>query len=401
MERNNSNSNNWQKKIITYEHYLDLALERLFTLKDSKGYWEPQKGRFIKKLDYHICEGKITWTPDETVEFRYGPFGLFGVLYWRFTSLHAKSDYDLKIIRYLDFLRESIKKNGQVDTNGSGWDHALVLICLSLGYLNYVAELPDKAKSYLSNAIKIYNYCAANWNPGNISDNHDLFLIWAYGWLYEALESDKSKAEANTVKSGLKELSDWVCNTQDRSGLFQTGDSKAILHQRIMYSLMGLGKAAKILNEEKYLATIQKSLDNVITCRTERDGAFIWCPLPLKYRLIEKIPFIQMWENPEKGLFFECHQTFFVNAAEQYLQAGGNKDYFLQLLSAIDWIFESNRRRVNLAEECPLKVPWRVMDATGEIHVQGQTFKGCYEIGSYIIALSDLIKRIKQRMREK
>lgn len=394
------NEEQLSEKVSNYTQYLELALERLFTESEKAGFWDPANGRVIKKLDYSNEQGTITWSPDKTGEYRYGPFGLFGVLYWRFTYSQRKKDYDQKILRYLDFLKESVSQSGQVDANSSGWDHALVLICLSLGYLNYANELPDKAKRYLLAGQKIYDYSIKTWKPGGITDNHDLFLIWAYSWLYEALKHSRSQINANTVAQNLKELSDWVCQTQNSQGIFQTGDKLAGRHQRIMYPAAGLGKAAAILGQKQYLSVVEKSLDFVIQCRLSFDGGFVWVSAPRGYQL-RKIPPIRWLFPGGANLLFECHQTFFVNAAEQYLQAAGNKDYFPYQIAAMDWIFETNRRKRNLAQECPLEVPWRVMDERGEITIAGQNFKGCYEIGSYIMALSDIIKRAKLRIGEK
>ncbi len=39
-------------------------------------------------------------------------------------------------------------------------------------------------------------------------------------------------------------------------------------------------------------------------------------------------------------------------------------------------------------------------DEMGKITITGQNFKGCYEVGSYIMALSDTIKRSKLRVGE-
>lgn len=398
--RSNVSNEDWLRgKISSYSWYLDLALKRLFTKTDLNGFWDSTDGKLVKQLNYPSEQTGMKWSVDKTVEYRYGPFGLFGALYWRLTNPQSNKDYDQKILQYLDYLKESINDSGQVDTDASGFNHALVMICLSLGYLNYANELPNEAKSFLLLAQKIYGYSIRIWMPGGIKDNHDLFLIWAYSWLYEALKHSKSQIDARAVARSLKEVSDWVCQTQDSEGIFRTGDLSANRHQRIMYPAAGLGKAAAVLDEKQYLATVEKSLDYVLRHHISFDGGFVWFVPSLVYRL-RTSPLVR-WLFPERSsLIFECHQTFFVNAAEQYLRAGGKKDYFPYQLAAIDWIFETNRKKANLAKECPLEVPWRVMDKRGEIAVAAQNYKGCYEIGSYIMALSDIIKRAKSRVGE-
>jgi len=256
------------------------------------------------------------------------------------------------------------------------------------------------AKSYLLAGQRIYDYSIKTWKPGIIKDNHDLFLIWAYGWLYEGLKHSKSHIDASAVTQSLKELSDWACQIQDNQGIFQTGDKLASRHQRIMYPTAGLGKAAAVLGQKHYLAAVEKSLNFVIQYRLSFDGSIFWDSLPRGYRL-RRFPLVRWLFPYEASLFFECHQTFFVNAAEQYIQAGGNKDYFSYQISALHWIFESDKRKRNLAKECPLEVPWRAMNEAGDVTISGQNFKGCYEIGSYIMALSDIMKRAKLRIGEK
>ena len=67
------------------------------------------------------------------------------------------------------------------------------------------------------------------------------------------------------------------------------------------------------------------------------------------------------------------------------------KNYLADEIKALEWIFSTNRRGKNLVEECGIGVPWRMMDKKGRINIRGQNFKGAYEVGSYIMALSDIL----------
>ena len=382
----------FQKEEITkYKNYLTIAIDLLFTDRNKIGFWDPVDGRIIKKLDFL---GENLWKADKTVEYRYGPFALMGVLYCRLSNFKFAKPYDTKVHKYLQFLISKIQKDGQVDIDSSGWNHALVLTCLCLGYLNFKKENPYDADTYLSNALKIQEYCSRVWKYDTISNNHDLFLLWAYTWLYDTLESAQKYRESSKIKKEIEIFADWLCQIQDKKGTFQTGDSQAHFHQRIMYPLWGLCRAAKILDKNLYLFTIERTLDHIIRNRCEKDGAFIWYPLNMKNRLM-----YFFMPKASKNLFFECHQTFFVNAVEQYYASDGtNNKYLANEISAINWIFKTNRRGVNLAMECNLGVPWRVMDESGKIDIKSQKFKGSYEIGSYIMALTDIITRMEKKL---
>jgi hypothetical protein len=39
----------------------------------------------------------------------------------------------------------------------------------------------------------------------------------------------------------------------------------------------------------------------------------------------------------------------------------------------------------------PHGIPWRLMDFDGNLNIPGQNFIGAYEIGAYVMALSDLL----------
>ncbi|MHA1659811.1 MAG: hypothetical protein ACTSUT_11920 [Promethearchaeota archaeon] len=385
----------FQKEEVTeYKNYITIAIDLLFTDCNGRnkiGFWDPIDRRIIKKLDFI---GGNLWKADKAIEYRYGPFALMGVLYCRLSNFKFARPYDTKVHEYLHFLISKIQKDGQLDADSSGWNHALVLTCLCVGYLNFKKEHPKEADRYLSNALKVYEYCSRVWKHDTISNNHDLFLLWAYTWLYDALKSAQRYRECSQIKKEIEIFADWLCQIQDKKGIFQTGDPKAHFHQRMMYPLWGLGRAAKILDKKLYLSAIERTLDYVLCSRCEKDGAFIWYPPNMKNRIIAFL-----MPKASKNLFFECHQTFFVNSVEQYYVGNGtNNKYLADEISAMNWIFKTNRRKVNLARECNLGVPWRVMDSNGKIDIKGQKFKGSYEVGSYIMALTDIIKRIEKKL---
>ena len=58
----------------------------------------------------------------------------------------------------------------------------------------------------------------------------------------------------------------------------------------------------------------------------------------------------------------------------------------------MDWIYGNNSLNKNLVEISGIGVPMRMMSIKGKMDVDGQMFKGSYEIGSYVMALTNLIQ---------
>jgi len=55
------------------------------------------------------------------------------------------------------------------------------------------------------------------------------------------------------------------------------------------------------------------------------------------------------------------------------------------------WIYGGNDRDLDLVEYSGLGVPMRFMLTDGRMKAPDQQFKGAYEIGSYVMALVNLI----------
>jgi len=86
-----------------YTTYLTLALETLFRPTKDKGFWDEKEGRIVRALNYTINKGKIVWSSvDASMEWRYAPFALMGVLQWRVSDI-SEDIYDLKIKMQLDY----------------------------------------------------------------------------------------------------------------------------------------------------------------------------------------------------------------------------------------------------------------------------------------------------------
>lgn len=367
-----------------YNYYLNKALAVLFKNKEENGFWDDAGGRIIKRL---IQNEDMTWMPDESFDLRYGPFGLMGVLYHRHKFQNAYNDYDEKIKRYLDYLVDNVDGSRIKNKDEYAGINYGILTCFSIGYLLF------KETKYLKKAIEIFNF---NKNAfKDIKRNILSLIIWGESWLYEALIESKENRILKEVKKEIRKRSERIINCQNEKGYFETGDFRAINFARTMYTLWGLGRAIKILGMREWLGNIERALEYNLENQKTSDGAFLWHP-KFYFTRLSILPFkFPIYYPKGAEWLFECHQTFFINAVEQYKQSGGTKDYFQEEINAIEWIFSKNRINKNLVELSGIGVPIRIMSLDCKTYIKNQNFKGTYEVGSYIMALSDLITRLK------
>ncbi|RLI93482.1 MAG: hypothetical protein DRO92_04200 [Candidatus Altiarchaeales archaeon] len=356
-----------------YGKYLSQALETLLRPTKDIGFWDDKEGKIIRALNYEFTkENKIIWSPDNSIKWRYAPFALMGIMQWRDSNI-SNNIYDSKIKSELNYFLGKIKNKqtlSQIPSYGIG----PLILSFSLAYKIFHDE------TYKDAAGNLYNYSIKKFDFGNSEDS---LLLYGWCFLYE-IEKD-----SNLAGNIIKVLGN-IIKKQNNEGLFIFMNSTTRRHQNQMYTLWAIGKAVEILNKKQYLENIEKTIDYTIKYRMLSNGAFIWEDLPLIERLKSK--FISKITNtiPDWKLLFECHQTFFVNAVFQYYKAGGKKNYDKFIKLAMNWIFGNNILNKNLVEISGIGVPMRMMTIEGDINVEGQKFKGAYEIGSYIMALTNL-----------
>ncbi len=377
-----------------YGDYLARGLDALFRDSSEKGFWLDSESRILKQLDLSIEDGVFRWTSDETLEYRYGPMGLMGALYWRKSTL-GSPDYDSQMAAYLDFLTHKISPEQGVRGDRSAFNHAIVLAALALGALSLPDGTPGVKKgSLVAATVALFRHCRERWPLSALRDNQGLLLLFAYTLVYELLAG----RDARELREELARCTRYLCGMQSPEGVFQTGDKRYVYHQRMMYPLWGLTRAISIFSEseEKHvlLGHVERTLDFVIRERKTWDAGFYWHPYVWTYPT--RNVYIPWWvnANPRKERYYECHQCFFVYAAEQYRRAGGRHDYSEEVISALNWIFKTNRRGTDLVEETGIGVPLRVVvGRTGRIGDRDSLFKGAYEVGAYIMALTDIAER--------
>jgi hypothetical protein len=224
-------------------------------------------------------------------------------------------------------------------------------------------------------------------------DNQDSLILIAGKYLND-IAPDKNRLKK------LKILADKYLNSQNKKEYFETGDIRAIYHQRNMYVLWGLIFASYFYTEksDEIKNAVLKNLNWIWdNNRDKQDDAFHWHPAFYftrnKYGI--KVPVINIKSSK---YLFECHQTFFANAVNFYQMRFNSTEFQEQKKLALEWIFGKNRIQKDLTGINGTGLPIRLMDLSGNIFIKGQQFKGSYEVGSYILALTadNFLKSIHQ-----
>jgi hypothetical protein len=380
-----------------FNTYLTTALESLFRPVEENGFWDGDRGTFVRALEYSQPSGEqFEWTPDRRQLWRYGPFGLMGVLYWRSSTLGTDS-YDEQIRQALDHASAGgdPETYAEMPSYGSG---AL------LAALSMAVEVFDEDR-YRESARQLYE------SVSPLACTHSEDVIVAYGGTY-FFDAGSPGVEGERVRETLEATASDFADAVSTDGLIHFeeagagwsaygstlttaydilyGGTRPRRHQNQMYALWALCRLCEVTDRTDLLDIAEGILDYTIDHRMQPDGAFIWEDVSkrsaLNGELLSKLGF----RVPHWKVLYTCHQTFFVNAVAHYYSAGGTRDYDRELRQAMGWIFGANIRKTDLREMSGLGVPMRQMTTEGRLDTAGQMYKGTYEIGSYIMALTNL-----------
>jgi len=217
----------------------------------------------------------------------------------------------------------------------------------------------------------------------NSYDNQDALILIAGKYINDITPSSDRLQK-------LKSLADRYLDSQNRTGYFDTGDLRGIYHQRNMYVLWGLIFASYFYTEKTdgIEKAVRKNLEWVWNNnRDEKDDAFHWHPsfYWIKNKSGIKIP---VYNHKSSKFLFECHQTFFANSVNFFQFRFKTDEYQVQKERAISWIFGNNRIHKDLTGINGTGLPIRIMNLDGNFMIKEQLFKGSYEVGSYVLALS-------------
>lgn len=360
---------------IDYESYLNAALECLFRPVEEDGFWDTDEGKIIRALEYSFEDEGLGWTSDDSVEWRYAPFALMGVLQWRASPLGTET-FDEKVRRELEYFTEQVADQGALDAMPSyGVGPLIVAFSLADGVFG--------DSRYVETARALYEYSR---NRFDFTHAEDSLLLFGWSHLYRHDPDDELLAD---IAEAL-----WTVNERlDSDGVFQFDNSTTHRHQNQMYTLWGLCEGISVTDTPGYLDSAEQVLDYAIENRMRDDGAFLWDEPSTKRRIKRAIHKRLGGRPPHWDFLYECHQTFFVNAVMGYYKAGGNRNYDQEVREAMSWIYANNGLGVDLVEYSGLGVPMRQMTVDTRMDVPGQMYKGAYEIGSYLMAITHLLTR--------
>lgn len=349
-----------------YKNYLLTALKRLFLDKSQLGFWDEESGRIIERL-YH--DKNWNWKYVDNNQYRYGVFCLSCLLLSKkYTKLDLNS-YNEKIQLYLNFILRKLNNLAKTDlTYGA-------LLALTLG--NEFGLINIDNKIIEKKLVETCDYAI------NSFDNQNALILIPISIFLSSNISLK-------LKSKFEKLIQKYLISIDKNGLFQTGDLRYCYHQRLMYTLWGLIHSSRYYYTDEIYNAAKKTLSYVWNTRrqSDTDNAFLWHPqFYLVKNRIKYIP-LPIINIKSSRYLFECHQTFFANAINFFNNQFNEKFMIEERDKAISWIFGENRMNLDLTKITNLDIPCRIMSKNKNLFIAGENYKGSYEIGSYILALS-------------
>ncbi|WP_049900056.1 methyltransferase domain-containing protein [Halococcus agarilyticus] len=358
-----------------YREHLDGALDCLYRPIDENGFWDESEGKLLRALDYEITGGEtgeptFSWTPDDRELWRYAPFALMGTMQWR-TSALATEAYDAKIERALEYVVGRIEGGALDEMPSYGIGPLTCAFALA-------ADVFDDENERI--ARRLFEHARERFDFTHAEDS-----LLAYGWSY-LYERDPDPEIRDALSDAL-----WTMN--DRlvpEGLFAFDNHTTRRHQNQMYACWGFARAAEITGQTGYLDGVERVLDYTIEHRMRDDGAFVWEDVSLPRRVRRGTTKRLGFRPPHWDFLYECHQTFFVNAVAHYYRAGGERDYDRTVRRAMSWIYGDSSRG-DLVDLSGVGVPMRFLTVDDRLDVDDQMYKGSYEIGSYVMALSNLL----------
>ncbi|MFC6731175.1 MULTISPECIES: class I SAM-dependent methyltransferase [unclassified Haladaptatus] len=369
-------------KPMEYDDSLDTALECLFRPAEENGFWDEHESKFIRGLDYSIDTGEhavsdpsdLSWTRDDTIQWRYAPFALMGSMQWRVSEL-GTDQFDEQLRDELAYFEDKLADDpGRIGMPSYG----IGPLILSYALADSVFE-----EDYTEMARTLFEYSREAFDFSHAEDS-----LLAYGWSY-LYEQTGDEDVLAAIEDAL-----WKINERldPPSGTFQFENGTTRRHQNQMYTIWGMARAIEVTGKTGYLDSLELVLDHTIDERMQADGAFIWEDVsqPIRGWTEFVIDFFDR-RPPHWDFLYECHQTFFVNAVSHYYAAGGETDYDREVGQAMAWIFGDNVHGEDLVELSGLGVPLRFMTRDGRMDVPDQMYKGAYEVGSYVMALTNLL----------
>ena len=351
-----------------YRARLDDALDCLLRPVSEQGFFDPETDRFHGRLDYSLTDANtMLWRAGEGSRQRYGPLALLWVARWRQSPL-GDDRYDDRIRRLAAGYERLVDADGD--------------------------DLPSYALGPLTGAFALLSMAGFETLPvaedafarsrDRFAFDHseDGLLLHGWSYLHDAAE------DPIEVTNALREGAQAVAARQDpETGLFAFDNPTTDRHQNQMYVLWGLCRAIEVAAGDGYLENATAVLEYTLNTRLREDGALLW----LEPGRIEELSVaLGRGEYPQWKLLFACHQSFFAIAAAHYRRAGGDRNLDRPVERAMAWLHGNNDLGSDLTDLTGLGVPARHLTTDGRLDAPREQFKGAYEIGAYLFALTEL-----------
>ncbi len=194
----------------------------------------------------------------------------------------------------------------------------------------------------------------------------------------------------NSLRVMAEKKTSQIVNAINSRGIPATGDYRAAYHQRLMYASWGLCGTALALNNENAAQAAEKLIDFVTRNRIDEDGGIRWHSIVERAVTLSGMPGIYPYGS---DLYYECHQCFYLIAVNLFHKATNSHKYSNISDRVFHWIFGKNRWHLNLTDPGIEGVPIRCISRRGKYPLALNRFKGCYEVGAYLWAMSEMSKR--------
>lgn len=337
---------------------LAAGFEALQRSTAARGFWDDSSGTFARAL--RGVEGDQGVEPPD---LRYTPFGLAGAL-----RAHRQSGLgDAKRLRSAsDWALRAVPATTLLDDLFYGGVWSLV-----------ESALTWDDEVYAANASRLVLEHAGAFGA-------DRSLNLGVG-LFSMAELAACMGGNPAVKDVVAAKAVQLAESVNAKGVPATGDRRAAYHQRMMYCTWGLAAAARLLECHVTADAALRILTRVVDDRIDDDAGIRW------HAILE-------WDVMPNGgsriypwghhIYYECHQCFFANAIDLYESCSGDRRFHGLRRRAIEFIFGANRWGIALDEHGVPGLPARCVATDGDLSLWRNRFKGCYEVGAYLWALS-------------
>jgi len=347
---------------MTIRQKLEAGFSALQRPVDEVGFWDEQTGTFARAR--RGVRGELGV---EAPDLRYTPFGLAGAL-----RAHRQSGVGdaTKLRRASQWALTNVPATKSLDDLFYGGVWSLV-----------EAAITWQDEEFSTLATKLASERAELFNV-------DPSLNLGVG-LFALAELSDYVGTPTVLREIVAQKSSLLASAVNERGVPATGDRRAAYHQRMMYCTWGLARAASVLADHGLADAARRILTRVATDRIDEDAGIRW------HAILERTV------SPDGGakfypwghhIYYECHQCFYANAVELYEAIAGDRQFHELRARALDFIFGSNRWGTALDEHGVPGLPARCIAKDGNISLWRNKFKGCYEIGAYLWALSSSVR---------